>query len=181
MIQKLCLYVIICLACWHPTQAWIDGILSEGASNDNELLLVSGNNGDILTLSAVIGTAFLAWALSLLGVYLLVLEFDEDESYGNRYGSEDSDEVYLSIKSASDPTTCIQKLICELAANKQYSDYQIVHSLFNKQYPTLRDKYEFSSAAKLGNSLKKPKLCSLRYTCTLSSSEIQNELLQYKY
>ena len=184
MIQQLFLFIIIWSSCWHPTEALIDGLLSEGATNDGELLLVSGNNGDVLTVSATIGAAFMTWALTLLGIYLLILalEDDDDESHGTRYGIGGNDEIYqISLKSAYDPTTCIQRLICELASNKQYADYQIVQSIINKQYQTIADKSEFSTAATLGISLKNPKLCSLRYACTLNSSEIQNELLQYKY
>ena len=183
MMQQLCLSVIISVACWHPTESLIDGILTEGATNDDELLVLSGNNGDVLTVSAIIGTAFLAWAISILGIYLLglALEDDDYDSYGNRYGSDDIDELYAYQLSPSDPSTCIQKLICELAANQQYEDYHIVNSVLKNQYPTVGDKSQFSTAAKLGNSLKKPKLCSIRYSCTLSSSEIQHELLQYKY
>ena len=65
--EKLCRLAIIYLEYQHSAEALGNGILNEGATNNEELLLISGNNGNVLTLSALIGTAFLAWALSLLG------------------------------------------------------------------------------------------------------------------
>ena len=100
------------------------GTLLEGDINKGEVLLVSGENGELLTFSAVIGAAIITMAMSLLGTYLLILALEDDneviyDHHRNPGRSEGLDDNHLLTPSkvSSDITKCIQMMICDLVAN----------------------------------------------------------------
>ena len=163
--------------------------LLEGDINKGEVLLVSGENGELLTFSAVIGAAIITIAISLLGIYLLILALDDDDEviYGyqrnpGRSEKLDNNHLLTPSKVSSDITKCIQMMICDLVANNADLDYTadtfpIRKSFFPKSYHSI-----FTDAVKFGGTVKHKTPCHTRYSCMINTTGIYEKVHRaYKY
>merc|ERR1711899_224454 len=83
----------------------------------------------------------------------------------------------FAILAGSPNAQCTQRLICDLAAGA-IEDKDNLLSLFNEEASPVSHKFEFTSAAKVGKIVKKAQLCEIRYSCPLSTLEIQQILLK---
>merc|ERR1711862_861128 len=91
---------------------------------------------------------------------------------GKRSAEEDNDAVF-SILAAQEPAQCYRRLICDLSAGA-IPDNNKITTLFNGEVSPVSAKFEFATAAKVGKIVKSAQLCEVRYSCPLSSQEIQN-------
>merc|ERR1712223_25382 len=83
----------------------------------------------------------------------------------------------FAILAGAPNAQCTQRLICDLAAGA-IEDKDNLLSLFNEEASPVSHKFEFTSAAKVGKIVKKAQLCEIRYSCPLSTLEIQQILLK---
>ena len=146
MSHKVTIYAIVLLYYLNPAEP-----LLEGNVNDDEVILVSGNDGAVLTYTAIIGTMILSMAISLLGVYLLIVAVEDDGDEFNyrqhhthqtpyrSIGDDKNESIVLSrSRDSRDPISCLQKLICELVSSENNSENRLVESLFKKHnFPIL--------------------------------------------
>merc|ERR1712018_821260 len=133
----------------------------------------------VLSTAATTGTAYTITAASptslalLGGVAILkgvVLAAALARSRGKRSAEEDNDAVF-SILAAQEPAQCYRRLICDLSAGAIPNNK--ITTLFNGEVSPVSAKFEFATAAKVGKIVKSAQLCEVRYSCPLSSQEIQ--------
>ena len=183
MSHKVTIYAIVLLYYLNPAEP-----LLEGNVNDDEVILVSGNDGAVLTYTAIIGTMILSMAISLLGVYLLIVAVEDDGDEFNyrqhhthqtpyrSIGDDKNESIVLSrSRDSRDPISCLQKLICELVSSENNSENRLVESLFKKHNFPILKKYNLVNAISLGKMLESAKLCAIRYQCDRSKFEIQQD------
>ena len=181
----MCRSVVIFLTCiFH-----CGGTLLEGDINQGEVLLISGEKGELLTFTAVIGAAIITMAMSLLGIYLLILALDDDDEviydhHRNPGRSEELDDNHLLTPSkvSSDITKCIQMMICDLVANNADLDYTAdTFPLRKSFYPTSYHSI-FTEAVKFGGKEKHRTPCHTRYSCIYNTTSIYEKVQKaYKY
>jgi len=129
--------------------------------------LILGSGAGIGGAAAIIGAGILLKSLVLLGA--------SQANRGKRSVNEDTDSIF-TLLSASEPSSCIRQLICDVATGEHPSEYDAILALFKEETPTTSPKYDFAVAASVGQQLKSMEACELRYTCPLSSSQIFNAL-----
>lgn len=162
---------VIALVSLHYAEAFFgaDIVTGSGAlfsgTGGSHLILASGTAGTVAPLAAVIGAGILLKSAALLAI--------SAGNRGKRSINDDTDAIFSTI-SAAEPASCIRQLICDLAVGEQPSEYDVILSLFDKDTPATSPKFDFAVAATLGKELKSVEACELRYSCPLSSSEIQN-------
>ena len=131
------------------------------------------------TAAATTGTAATlssasAASLGLLGgVAILkgvILALALSRGRGKR-SAEDEEGVY-AILAAQEPAQCYRRLICDLSAGA-IPDNNKLTTLFNGDVSPVSAKFEFATAAKVGKIVKSAQLCEVRYSCPLSTNEIQ--------
>ena len=185
MQEKVCRSMVIFLTCFFHC----GGTLLEGDINKGEVLLVSGENGELLTFSAVIGAAIITMAMSLLGIYLLILALEDDneviyDHHRNPGRSEglDNNHLLTPSKVSSDITKCIQMMICDLVANNADLDYTAdTFPLRKSFYPTFYHSI-FTEAVKFGGKEKHNTPCHTRYSCIYNTTSIYEKVQKaYKY
>ena len=132
------------------------------------------------TAAATTGTAATissasAASLGLLGgVAILkgvILALALSRGRGKRSAEEDEEGVY-AISAAQEPAQCYRRLICDLSAGA-IPDNNKLTTLFNGDVSPVSAKFEFATAAKVGKIVKSAQLCEVRYSCPLSTNEIQ--------
>jgi hypothetical protein len=86
-----------------------------------------------------------------------------------------NDELAFALVASTEPAQCYRRLICNLAtgAMKPTELDVIPKFLTRKEIAVESPEFEFSNAAKLGSSLKNVQACEVRYSCPLSSEEIE--------
>ena len=86
-----------------------------------------------------------------------------------------SDEIAFAIVASTEPAQCYRRLICNLAtgAMKPTELDVIPKFLTRKEVSVESPQFEFTNAAKLGSLAKDVKACEVRYSCPLSSEEIE--------
>merc|ERR1719266_3023406 len=130
--------------------------------------------------SSAVATATSAVAATnlLVGVGLLKAVVVGAHLLSQRRGrrSVEEDETFAILAGAPN-AQCTQRLICDLAAGA-IEDKDNLLSLFNEEASPVSHKFEFTSAAKVGKIVKKAQLCEIRYSCPLSTLEIQQILLK---
>ena len=90
---------------------------------------------------------------------------------GKRSAGDDTDAAYIVLAN-SEPAQCYRRLICDLAAGA-IPDEDNLMSLFNEDVSPISPKFEYSTAAKVGKIVKNSQYCEVRYSCPLSTQEIQ--------
>merc|ERR1712024_346818 len=91
---------------------------------------------------------------------------------GKRSAVEQEEEGVYAILAAQEPAQCYRRLICDLSAGAIPDNDKLV-TLFNGEVSPVSAKFEFATAAKVGKIVKSAQLCEVRYSCPLSSQEIQ--------
>merc|ERR1712018_140790 len=133
--------------------------------------LFTGGGGAHLILSSGAGIGGAAGIL----LKSLVLLGASQANRGKRSVNEDTDSIF-TLLSATEPSSCIRQLICDVATGEHPSEYDVILSLFKEETPATSPKYDFAVAASVGQELKSLEACELRYTCPLTSSQIFNAL-----
>ena len=93
---------------------------------------------------------------------------------GKRSLTDDNDEAAFAVLANAEPAQCFRRMICDLAAGAIPDNDNIV-SLFNNEVEVdlQSPKYDFVTAAKVGKLVRDAKHGELRYSCPLSTTEIQ--------
>ena len=81
-------------------------------------------------------------------------------------------EAVFAILAAQEPAQCYRRLICDLSAGAIHDTNKLT-TLFNGEVSPVSAKFEFSTAAKVGKIVKSAEACEIRYSCPLSTNEIQ--------
>ena len=88
----------------------------------------------------------------------------------------DNEDAVFTILAAQEPDQCYRRLICDLSAGAIPDTDKLV-TLFNGEVSPVSAKFEFTTAARIGKMVKSAESCEVRYSCPLSTNEIQ-ELLK---
>ena len=91
---------------------------------------------------------------------------------GKRSAVEQEEEGVYAILAAQEPAQCYRRLICDLSAGA-IPDNDKLMTLFNGEVSPVSAKFEFTTAAKVGKMVKSAQACEVRYSCPLSTNEIQ--------
>jgi len=96
---------------------------------------------------------------------------------GKRSLADDNDEAAFAVLANAEPAQCFRRMICDLAAGA-ITDNDNIISLFNNEIEVdvQSPKYDFATAAKVGKLVRDAKHCELRYSCPLSTTDIQQLL-----
>ena len=124
--------------------------------------------------TAVTITSATATSLALLGGVALLKGLVLGAALsrrGKRSAEEDQDAAFALIAS-TEPAQCYRRLICDLSAGA-LADKDQITTLFVKEVSPVSPKFEFATAAKVGHIAKSAQICELRYSCPLSTQEIQ--------
>lgn len=163
---------IVALLSLHYAEAFFgaDVVTGSGAlfTGGGGAHVILGSGAGIGGAAAVIGGAILLKSLALLAA--------NQGARGKRSVNSDNDDLVFTTIAASEPSSCIRQLICDVATGKQPSGYDVILSLFNEETPATSPKFDFAVAAAIGKEVKSLEACELRYSCPLSSSEIFNAL-----
>ena len=86
-----------------------------------------------------------------------------------------TDELAFALVAQTEPAQCYRRLICNLATGAMKpTELDIVPQFLSRKEVNVESpEFEFANAAKLGSSLKNVKACEVRYSCPLSSEEIE--------
>jgi len=141
-----------------------------------EATLVFTSTAAATTGTAITVTSATATSLALLGGVALLKGVVlaaalSRRSHGKRSAEDDQDAAFALIAS-TEPAQCYRRLICDLSAGAIADKNQIV-TLFNEEISPISPKFEFATAAKVGQIAKSAQVCELRYSCPLNTQEIQ--------
>merc|ERR1712129_515808 len=126
------------------------------------------SSGSLATLGLLGGVVLLKGLV--LGALVL-----SSRSRGRREAVEDNEvetEGAFAILAGSEPSQCYRRLICDLAAGA-IPDQDSILTLFNEDVSPVSVKFEYAMAAKVGKIVKNSNLCEVRYSCPLSTVEMQ--------
>ena len=86
-----------------------------------------------------------------------------------------ADDAAFAVVASTEPAQCYRRLICNLATGSmKQSELDIIPQFLSRKEVNIESpEYEFVNAAKLGSTLKNVKACEVRYSCPLSSEEIE--------
>ena len=127
------------------------------------------------TTGAVTVTSATATSLALLGGVAILkgaLLGAVAARRGKRSAVEQEEEGVYAILAAQEPAQCYRRLICDLSAGAIPDNDKLI-TLFNGEVSPVSAKFEFTTAAKVGKMVKSAHACEVRYSCPLSTNEIQ--------
>ena len=164
MYSKVAVYSA-CLAAMAGTSEAIFGTLTIGttaatAATAGTLGLTTGG-------AALLGLG----ALALKGLAIGALA-----SRRGRRAAESTPDAFTFIARA-EPEECIRRLICDLATGKMpKSENDVILTLFKDDVSITDSKFEFATAAKVGQAVQDIQACEIRYSCPVSGQQL-NALL----
>ena len=142
-----------------------------------EATLVFTSTAAATTGTAITVTSATATSLALLGGVallkgvVLAAALSRGRKHGKRSAEDDQDAAFALIAS-TEPAQCYRRLICDLSAGA-IADKNQITTLFAEEISPISPKFEFATAAKVGQIAKSAQICELRYSCPLSTQEIQ--------
>ena len=147
---------------------YIVASIALAAVADATLVISSATAGAVTTFSAVGATqlAVLGGVAILKGILLARLLSRKRSTH------IDNEDAVFTILAAQEPAQCYRRLICDLSAGAIPDTDKLV-TLFNDEVSPVSAKFEFTSAAKVGKIVKSAHTCEVRYSCPLSTNEIQ--------
>ena len=147
---------------------YIVAFIALAAVADATLVISSATVGGLTTFSAVGATqlAVLGGVAILKGILLARLLRSKRSTH------IDNEDAVFTILAAQEPAQCYRRLICDLSAGA-IPDTDKLMILFNGEVSPVSTKFEFATAAKVGKMVKSAHACEVRYSCPLSTNEIQ--------
>ena len=99
----------------------------------------------------------------------------ENEPTGEAAPVSINDDAAFALVASTEPAQCYRRLICNLATGSmKHTELDIIPQFLNRKEVNIESpEFEFANAAKLGSTLKNIKACEVRYSCPLSSEEIE--------
>ena len=156
---------LACLAAMTGTSEAIFGTLTIGTA-----AATAGTVGLTTGGAALLGLG----AIALKGLAIAALA-----SRGGRRGRRDAEgtpDAFTFIARA-EPEECIRRLICDLATGKMpKSENDVILTLFKDDVSITDSKFEFATAAKVGQAVQDIQACEIRYSCPVSGQQL-NALL----
>merc|ERR1712018_996896 len=132
----------------------------------------AGADGVATAAAAVASANVLGGVILLKGLAVGALALAAASNRGKR-AADDNDAAFIVLANA-EPAQCYHRLICDLATGAMpKSENDIILNLFNKDVSAESPKFGFNAAAKLGKKVKSTQVCEIRFSCPLSSSDIQ--------
>jgi len=185
-------YVIAALACLSLIQAQAEplffaapaaftaaGALTSGstvtAANVASITAAnaSGHAAVASATSAVAAANLLGGVVILKGLVIGGLLLAQ-HSRGRR--SAESNDAAFTVLLNAEPAQCYRRLVCDLAAGAVPDNNRILSLFGDEAISPVSPKFEFVTAAKVGKLVKSAATCELRYSCPLSTVEI-NKIL----
>ena len=123
--------------------------------------------GTAVTLTAASTTSLLLGGVAILKGMVLAQLLSRKRST-----HIDNQDAVFAILVAQEPAQCYRRLICDLSAGAIQDTDKLV-TLFNGEVSPVSAKFEFATAAKVGKMVKSAQACEVRYSCPLSTNEIQ--------
>jgi hypothetical protein len=127
-----------------------------------------------LSAASVTSLALLGGVAILKGVLIGSLLSRRGKRSAEELNEIEQDAVF-TILAAQEPAQCYKRLICDLSAGAIPDTDKLV-TLFNGEVSPVSAKFEFATAAKVGKIVKSAQACEIRYSCPLSTNEIQKLL-----
>ena len=90
--------------------------------------------------------------------------------------SAESNDAAFTVLLNAEPAQCYRRLVCDLAAGAVPDNNKILSLFGDEAISPISPKFEFVAAAKVGKLVKSAATCELRYSCPLSTVEI-NKIL----
>jgi hypothetical protein len=156
----------------------ITGVALLALANLSEATFIIGTTAAATTGTTIAFSGGSAAALGLLGGAVLLkglvlgAALLASRKRGRRDVEDTETEAAFAILTNTEPAQCYRRLICDLAAGAVPDNDKIL-SLFNDDVSPLSTKFEYSTAAKVGKMVRNANLCEVRYSCPLSTMEIQ--------
>jgi len=150
-------------------------ILAAAFAAAAEATFVIGTTAAATTGTAVTITSATATSLALLGGVALLKGLAFGALVASRRGkrsAEDDQDAAFALIASTEPAQCYRRLICDLSAGA-LADKDQITTLFVKEVSPISPKFEFATAARVGQIAKSAQVCELRYSCPLSTQEIQ--------
>ena len=85
---------------------------------------------------------------------------------------DNADDATFDVLNKLEPDQCYKRLICDLAAGA-IDDKDNIVALFDDEVWFQSPKYEYANAAKIGKIVKQSHVCEIRYSCPLSTQELE--------
>lgn len=85
---------------------------------------------------------------------------------------DNAEDATFEVLNKLEPDQCYKRLICDLAAGAIPDEDNIV-ALFDDEVWFQSPKFEYANAAKIGKIVKQSQVCEIRYSCPLSTQEIE--------
>ena len=85
---------------------------------------------------------------------------------------DSADDATFDVLNKLEPDQCYKRLICDLAAGA-IPDKDNIVALFDEEVWFQSPKFEYANAAKIGKVVKQSQVCEVRYSCPLSTQEIE--------
>ena len=85
---------------------------------------------------------------------------------------DNAEDATFEVLNKLEPDQCYKRLICDLAAGS-IPDKDNIVALFDDEVWFQSPKFEYANAAKIGKIVKQSKVCEVRYSCPLSTKEIE--------
>merc|ERR1712066_376427 len=131
----------------------------------------AGAEGVAAAAAAVAGANVLGGVILLKGLAVGALAIAAASR--SKRAADDNDAAFIVLAN-SEPAQCYHRLICALATGAMpKSEIDVILNLFSEEASTESPKFSFDNAAKLGKKVKDTQVCEIRYSCPLSTSDIQ--------
>jgi hypothetical protein len=93
-------------------------------------------------------------------------------------GEAIEEDLAFALVATTEPSQCYRRLICTLATGSmKNTDLDVIPKFLSRKEVSIESpEFEFANAARLGSALKDIKACEVRYSCPLSSQEIEKLL-----
>ena len=125
--------------------------------------------------SAVAALNLVGGVVILKGLVIGGLLLAEHARSRGRRSAESNDAAFTVLLNA-EPAQCYRRLVCDLAAGAVPDNNRILSLFGDEAISPVSPKFEFVTAAKVGKLVKSAATCELRYSCPLSTVEI-NKIL----
>merc|ERR1711976_596351 len=96
---------------------------------------------------------------------------------GRRSIIDEDDTATFAVLSAIEPEQCYKRIICELGTGKfEKSNNSEILNLFVEESPVDSPKFDFQTAARVGQTTQNVEACELRYSCPLTEQQVEQLL-----
>ena len=186
-------FVIAALACLSLAQAeplffaapaaWVAATVPTSGVAATAAQVTSVTAANTAGASAVATATSAVAALNLVGAVVILkgiviggLLLADASRRGRRSAEPQTNDAAFTVLLNAEPAQCYRRLVCDLAAGAVPDNNRILSLFGDEAISPISPKFEFVAAAKVGKLVKSAATCELRYSCPLSTVEI-NKIL----